>query len=213
MWPATRVLTKRIGAGDDGLGHRRRHDQRRIGLACRCAGRDCAGEPGRYGRGSRRQRELVRRGISITGITLQGPGKSAGSPTNISAGLVTMTKHASELTRLIGFRFTGTDQHLAIGGSVSARAFVVDNCHFHNAGSEWCNMTTNGGLFCRNTITAPTPHSSRRLPHQPRRPRRRGPRLLAGCAQHGIGRQHRRDKYLLRGQPLDEPARGLRRRR
>ena len=99
-------------------------------------------------------------GITLSGITLRGPGKAAGSPTNVSAGLVTITKHATELTRLIGFRFTGTDQHLQIGGSVSARAFVIDDCHFHNAGSEWCNMTTNGGLFCRNTITAPSPHSA-----------------------------------------------------
>ena len=43
-------------------------------------------------------------GISFTGIQLIGAGSST-SGTVVTAGLVTMTKHATKYTRLGGFRF------------------------------------------------------------------------------------------------------------
>lgn len=99
-------------------------------------------------------------GISISGITLRGPGKSAASPTVITAGLVTITKHATHNTKLIGFRFTGTDQHLQIDGTASAKPFIVGDNHFAVGGSEWANVTANGGLFYSNNVIASTPTSA-----------------------------------------------------
>ena len=99
-------------------------------------------------------------GITISGITLRGPGQSAGSPCNITAGMVTITKHATHVTRLLGFRFTGTLQHFTIGGALNARAFVVDDCRFQNAGAVMGRLTTNGGLFSRCTFVAAPAHGS-----------------------------------------------------
>jgi hypothetical protein len=93
-------------------------------------------------------------GISaLTGRRLLGPGKDAGSPTTITAGELTMTKHATQNTRLSGFRFTSTTSaHLAIGGNASDAPFVVDDNYFASEDAEIVHVTTNGGIFFGNTF-------------------------------------------------------------
>ena len=98
-------------------------------------------------------------GVTISGITLQGPGKDHASPCIVTAGLVTVTKHASQNTRLIGFRFTGTDQHLSVDGSASTFYVIRDN-HFNVPGGTWGAVSANGGLFVSNTIIATTATSA-----------------------------------------------------
>ena len=95
-------------------------------------------------------------GISITGITLQGAGKTT-SGTVITAGAITITKHASQNSKFIGFRFTGGDFHFQINGSLTAKPFVVGDCYFF-AGADFGDVTTNGGLFynCEFFASSPT---------------------------------------------------------
>jgi hypothetical protein len=101
-------------------------------------------------------------GLSISGISLIGAGKSL-SGTVITAGTVTMTKHASKLTRLSGFRFTGTDVHVTVNLGPSLRAYIIDNCYFFNGGAgNFLNLNSNGGLlhhndFFMNPSTSPGP--------------------------------------------------------
>ena len=85
-------------------------------------------------------------GVTVSGITLQGPGKDAGSPCTITAGLLTITKHATSNTTVSGFRWTGTGQHWAVGGTPSNAPFIIHDCYIFNDGNEWANWTTNGGL-------------------------------------------------------------------
>jgi hypothetical protein len=93
-------------------------------------------------------------GISISGIQLVGAGKSA-SGTVITAGRVNMTKHNSSVTRLSGFRFAGTDQHIEAGGAPSARPYVIDNNYIRADVSGWAvHFSANGGLFHHNEVTA-----------------------------------------------------------
>ena len=88
-------------------------------------------------------------GVSISGISLMGAGKST-SGTVVTAGTITITKHASQLTRLSGFRFTGTDVHISVGGSASARAYIIDNSYFYSGGSNFIDIGANGGLLYQN---------------------------------------------------------------
>lgn len=93
-------------------------------------------------------------GLSISGIRLIGAGKSA-TGTVITAGTVTMTKHATQPTRLSGFRFTGTDIHAIVSGSTSARAYIIDNNYFNGSNNDFVNLNANGGLLHHNDFFNP----------------------------------------------------------
>ena len=99
-------------------------------------------------------------GITISGITLQGPGRNAASPVNISAGLVTLTKHATHNTKFAGFRFTGTDMHLVVDGDSADKPFIVDDCYLFNNGSAMVLITVNGGLVSRINFEAIPAHGA-----------------------------------------------------
>lgn len=88
-------------------------------------------------------------GVSISGITLKGAGSST-SGTVITAGTVAMTKHSTQVTRLSGFRFTGSDTHGSVGGSTSARAFRIDNNYFFSSGQQYFGFDANGGVIDHN---------------------------------------------------------------
>src|SRR5579872_5829462 len=93
-------------------------------------------------------------GISISGISLIGAGSSI-SGTVITTGTVTITKSSTQHTRLSGIRFTGTDQHTAVGGNPTDKAFRIDNCYFFTDGTgNMMGITVNGGVIDHNTITA-----------------------------------------------------------
>ena len=96
-------------------------------------------------------------GLSISGIRLVGAGKST-SGTVITAGAVTMTKHATQYTRVSGFRFTGTDRHVTVGGSASNKPYIIDNNYLFTSGGGGSNtmvgITVNGGLLHHNDFTA-----------------------------------------------------------
>jgi hypothetical protein len=93
-------------------------------------------------------------GLSISGIKLVGAGKSA-TGTVITAGMVTMTKHATQYTRVSGFRFTGTDTHVSVSGSPSARAYIIDNNYFYATLNDFINLDANGGLLHHNDFFTP----------------------------------------------------------
>lgn len=98
-------------------------------------------------------------GITLTGRTLIGSTgdyctESAGTVTcgsapdrTVTAGLVTITKHATHYTKLIGFNFSGTDQHYVIGGSESSKAYVLGNNRFNAGSTTTGSVQVNGGLF------------------------------------------------------------------
>jgi len=93
-------------------------------------------------------------GISISGISLIGAGSSP-SGTVITAGRATLTKHATQTTRLSGFRFTGTDEHFSAGGSPSARPYIIDNNYFRSDASTRTGfLSANGGLLHHNQFIA-----------------------------------------------------------
>jgi hypothetical protein len=96
-------------------------------------------------------------GISFTGVSLVGAGSST-SGTVITGGIVTMTKHASKYTRLTGFRFTGTDDHIRAGGSATAKPYIIDNNYirFDVSGGQAraIHLSANGGLLHHNQFTA-----------------------------------------------------------
>jgi hypothetical protein len=94
--------------------------------------------------------------ISISGITLIGQGKDAGSPTVITAGTVDIAKHSTHETRLSGFRFTGTGLHATSSGTRTQEMFFIDDCYF-NIGSSSALVLTNGGVFYGNDVFAATP--------------------------------------------------------
>lgn len=95
-------------------------------------------------------------GLTLSGITLQGPGKNAASPTIITAGRVTVNKHASQLTKLIGFRFTGTDAHLTVGGTVANQPYIIYNNYFNiTETNHGISIETNGGLIASNDFIGP----------------------------------------------------------
>lgn len=96
-------------------------------------------------------------GLSISGIQLIGAGKST-SGTVITSGAVTMTKHATQYTRVSGFRFTGSDRHVTAVGSASNKPYVIDNNYLFTSGgaggSTLVGITVNGGLLHHNDFTA-----------------------------------------------------------
>jgi hypothetical protein len=96
-------------------------------------------------------------GLSISGIRLVGAGKSS-SGTIITDGAVTITKHATQYTRVSGFRFTGTARHVTVNGSPSNKPYIIDNNYFFtNGGSGSATMlgiSVNGGLLHHNDFVA-----------------------------------------------------------
>ena len=96
-------------------------------------------------------------GLSISGIRLIGAGKST-SGTVITSGSVTMTKHATQYTRVSGFRFTGGDRHITVGGSASSKPYIIDNNYLFTSGgsgsSTLLGISANGGLVHHNDFTA-----------------------------------------------------------
>jgi hypothetical protein len=100
-------------------------------------------------------------GIEISGITLKAEnGKDHASPTVITAGLVTVTKHATHVTRLWGFRFTGTDQHVLLAGDMDDEPYVVHDCYFQDGSGYIFYGATNGGLVSKCEFYAPTPNGA-----------------------------------------------------
>lgn len=97
-------------------------------------------------------------GISFSGIQVIGAGKTS-SGTVITSGTATITKSASQLTRLSGFDFTGTDNHVTVNGSASARAYIIDNSYFYSTGTNFMTINANGGLLFDNDFFMP-PSSS-----------------------------------------------------
>src|SRR5260221_10421697 len=71
--------------------------------------------------------------------------------------MVTMTNHATQITRLSGFRFTGTDIHAIVSGSTSARAYVIDNNYFNGTVNDFVDLNANGGLLDHNELFKPPP--------------------------------------------------------
>jgi len=95
--------------------------------------------------------------ISITGITVKALIQSG---TIIRGAGFVVTKHASQITRFANFRFLGNVQWINIGGSPSARPYVVDHNYFENNGGTLGHITANGGLFHHNTFFALSATSS-----------------------------------------------------
>lgn len=85
--------------------------------------------------------------IDISGITLKGPGRNAGSPLNVTAGKVNITKHSTHMTTLRGVRFTGSSEHIEIGGSAADEFFRVHDCYLFGDNAHILQIGVNGGLF------------------------------------------------------------------
>lgn len=98
--------------------------------------------------------------LTLSGCSLTGPGAGAGSPLNITGGRIVIDKHATQITRLIGMRFTTDGHHIAIGGNPANQPYVVGDCYLFNNGSVMASMTTNGGLWYEVTFDAPTAHQA-----------------------------------------------------
>ena len=85
--------------------------------------------------------------ITISGISLIGPGKDARSPLNITAGKVVLDKHTKFTTRLIGIRFTGANEHVYIAGSDTEAIAIVHDSYFYSSGTRIGEIYTNGCLI------------------------------------------------------------------
>jgi hypothetical protein len=96
-------------------------------------------------------------GISFSGIQLVGAGSSTAG-TVITSGLVTMNKHGSAYTALNGFRFTGTDPHIYVDGSPTARPYIIGNNYIRaDVSGLAVSLRVNGGVFHHNEVTAVNP--------------------------------------------------------
>jgi len=101
--------------------------------------------------------------VTINGRYLIGAGSTTESPsatsgTIIQSGTIKLTKHSTYHSRISGFSFTGTGNHLSVSGTASAKAFIIDhNYIFSNGGSAANRMVilgVNGGLLHHNTFVA-----------------------------------------------------------
>ncbi|HMR79845.1 MAG TPA: hypothetical protein PKD61_32275, partial [Polyangiaceae bacterium] len=93
-------------------------------------------------------------GVSVSGTQLIGAGSDPAG-TEITAGLVTLTKHASEYTRLSGFRFTGQNAHLDVGGAATHKPYVVDHNYFRmDVADKALQLSANGGVLHHNELIA-----------------------------------------------------------
>ena len=98
-------------------------------------------------------------GLSISGKQLIGAGKSAAG-TVITSGQATMTKHATQYTRLSGFRFTGSDQHVRVDGSASSKPYIIDNNYISTTDGRMVELNVNGGILHHNDFKAVSPTSA-----------------------------------------------------
>jgi hypothetical protein len=93
-------------------------------------------------------------GISISGVQLVGAGSST-SGTVITSGRVILNKHATQYTRLSGFRFSGTDPHVSAGGSAGGKPYIVDANYLQSdVSGEAIQITANGGVVHHNQFVA-----------------------------------------------------------
>jgi hypothetical protein len=92
-------------------------------------------------------------GLTVSGIALRCAGSST-SGTVVTGGLVTVTKHASSYTQVSNCRFAGEDQHFAVGGSTTAKPFIIDHNYVDANAVPWSRQTTNGGLWWANEFVA-----------------------------------------------------------
>jgi hypothetical protein len=93
-------------------------------------------------------------GIAFSGIQLVGAGSTTAG-TVITAGEVSMEKHASSYTRLSGFRFTGTDPHVQVGGAPGAKPYIIDNNYIRaDVSGRAVHLRANGGVVHHNEVTA-----------------------------------------------------------
>lgn len=87
--------------------------------------------------------------LSISGINLIGANNTT-SGTVITAGTVNLTKHASQTTRLSGFRFTGTDVHAVVTGIPTARSYIINDNYFFSSTNDFFDLNANGGIVHHN---------------------------------------------------------------
>jgi hypothetical protein len=69
-----------------------------------------------------------------------------------------MTKHATQYTRVSGFRFTGGDRHVAANGNAFNKPYIIDNNYFFTSGGSGGNVmvdiNVNGGVVHHNDFAA-----------------------------------------------------------
>lgn len=95
--------------------------------------------------------------VTISGITLQGPGWNAPSTVTVTDGEMILTKHATHYTKLIGFKFTrASGRVLTAGGAASLKAFICES-NFFRSDSSHCVSVERGGLFAVCAFAATTP--------------------------------------------------------
>jgi SPP1 family predicted phage head-tail adaptor len=98
-------------------------------------------------------------GLTISGINFVGAGQTVAG-TVVTAGLITVVKHATYKTRVSGLRMTANAQHLQVNGAVADEFYFIDNCYLQNAGALMVQVATNGGCWFDCNFEAPTPHSA-----------------------------------------------------
>lgn len=100
--------------------------------------------------------------VSFTGRNVIGAGSST-SGTVISSGTFNITKHASQYTRLSGFRFTDlASKQIDVAGSASSKPFIIDHSYFQSSSSNassFIKINVNGGLLYANQFVL-TPHTN-----------------------------------------------------
>lgn len=95
--------------------------------------------------------------VTISGITLQGPGWTAASPMVITDGEVIITKHATAYTRFTGFKMTATSGRLlTASGAAANKAFICES-NFFRSDSSHCISVERGGVFAECAFSATTP--------------------------------------------------------
>ena len=90
-------------------------------------------------------------GVSFSGITVKGAGKSATTGTVVTGGMATLTKHATQLTFLDGFRFTANDTHFTVNGAASSRMAVIGDSYFANNNSGTVAAINANGVLIFNS--------------------------------------------------------------
>lgn len=96
---------------------------------------------------------------TLSGIGLIGPGKDAGSPTTITAGdgFMDITKHATNTTAVIGFRFflSGSGTAILAVGDWDAEMVLFHDNYFESSSHNILRFESPGGLvFAENEIYA-----------------------------------------------------------
>lgn len=91
--------------------------------------------------------------VEFSGITLHGAGNTV-SDTLITDGQIALTKHATELTKLIGFRCvntrpedSGNGGHFQVFGDDDDEPFLIGECYFYSDVSYIGRVNCNGGVI------------------------------------------------------------------